>query len=214
MQLMHEKQILILPTSPILEYFGDHAASAAQGARKRHMLDLHAQEFRPQFAAGVPMAIGTDVGSWPPDVGFSFDAWATSKAAAGEGPGPAAGAPTEPGEDSKDPPSLETLRVNKPADLNRDIYYRNKLEFSVDGGWLPINVPFPLDIFVGDVYNTYPLKYTLVPIIASLRWQVNDVSGPKILRGNFDLTISGTITAIPRGPESRYFAYMMGIRRN
>ncbi len=106
------------------------------------------------------------------------------------------------------------LHPSKPADFNREIYYRNKLEFSLDAGWLPINVPFPLDIFVGDVYNTYPLKYTLVPIIASLRWQMDGVGGPKILRGNWDLTLSGSITAIPRGPESRYLAYIMGIRRN
>jgi hypothetical protein len=106
------------------------------------------------------------------------------------------------------------LHPSKPADFNREIFYRNKLEFSLDAGWLPINVPFPLDIFVGDVYNTYPLKYTLVPIIASLRWQMNDLGGPWILRGNWDLTISGAITAIPRGPENRYFAYIMGIRRN
>jgi hypothetical protein len=104
--------------------------------------------------------------------------------------------------------------VSKPADFNQDIYYRNKLEFSLDGGWLPINIPFPLDIFVGDAYNTYPLKYTLVPIIASLRWQLDSVGGPWILRGNWDMTFSGSITAIPRGPESRYFSYDMGIRRN
>lgn len=106
------------------------------------------------------------------------------------------------------------LRLAKPPDFNRDIYYRNKLEFSLDVGWLPINIPFPLDIFVGDDYNTYPLKYTLVPIIASLRWHMSGISGPLILRGNWDLTCSGSITAIPRGPESRYFAYIMGIRRN
>jgi hypothetical protein len=104
--------------------------------------------------------------------------------------------------------------VSKPADFDQDIYYRNKLEFSLDGGWLPINIPFPLDVFVGDNYNTYPLKYTLVPIIASLRWHIDGVRGPIILRGNFDLTLSGSVTAIPRGPESRYFSYMMGIRRN
>jgi Lipid A 3-O-deacylase (PagL) len=106
------------------------------------------------------------------------------------------------------------LRLPKPPDFNRDIYFRNKLEFSLDVGWLPINIPFPLDIFVGDDYNTYPLKYTLVPIIASLRWHISGISGPLILRGNWDLTCSGSITAIPRGPESRYFAYIMGIRRN
>jgi len=120
----------------------------------------------------------------------------------------------KPGEESKIQPLDEKLRSSKPADFNRDIYYRNKLEFSLDVGWLPINIPFPLDVFVGDVYNTYPLKYTLVPILAYLRWHINDVVGPWILRGNFDLTLSGSVTAIPRGPETRYFSYIMGIRRN
>jgi Lipid A 3-O-deacylase (PagL) len=120
----------------------------------------------------------------------------------------------KPGEESKIQPLDEKLRSSKPADFNRDIYYRNKLEFSLDVGWLPINVPFPLDVFVGDVYNTYPLKYTLVPILASLRWHMNNVGGPWILRGNFDLTLTGSVTAIPRGPETRYFSYIMGIRRN
>jgi hypothetical protein len=110
--------------------------------------------------------------------------------------------------------SGEASRRPKRPDFNRAIYYRNKLEFSLDGGWLPINVPFPLDVFVGGNYNTYPLKYTLAPIIASLRWHINGIGGPLILRGNWDLTTSGSITAIPRGPESRYFAYIMGIRRN
>ena len=106
------------------------------------------------------------------------------------------------------------MHQSKPTDFNRAIYYRNKLEFSLEGGWLPINIPFPLDIFVGDAYNTYPLKYTLVPIIASLRWQLDSVGSPWILRGNWDLTFSGSVTAIPRGPETRYFSYDMGIRRN
>ena len=117
-----------------------------------------------------------------------------------------------PGEDSIQP--VERIPVEKPDDFNQELYYRNKLEFSLDGGWLPINIPFPLDVFVGDAYNTYPLKYTLVPIIASLRWHMGGVGGPRVLRGNFDLTFSGSVTAIPRGPESRYFSYMMGIRRN
>ena len=120
----------------------------------------------------------------------------------------------KPAEASVIQPLATRSRKAKPRDLNRDIYYRNKFEFSLDGGWLPINVPFPLDIFVGDVYNTYPLKYMLVPIIASLRWHMNDLGGPRILRGNWDLTASGSITAIRRGPESRYFSYLMGIRRN
>jgi hypothetical protein len=118
------------------------------------------------------------------------------------------------GESSSVEPPITTVHRSKPADFNRAIYYRNKLEFSLEGGWLPINIPFPLDIFVGDAYNTYPLKYTLVPIIASLRWQLDSVGSPWILRGNWDLTFSGSVTAIPRGPETRYFSYDMGIRRN
>jgi hypothetical protein len=43
---------------------------------------------------------------------------------------------------------------------------------------------------------------------------MDDVRGPSVLRGNWDLTVSGTYTVIPRGPETRYWAYDMGIRRN
>jgi hypothetical protein len=117
-------------------------------------------------------------------------------------------------EDSGVQPVEATPRAAKPADLNREIYYRNKLEFSLEGGWHPINIPFPLDVFVGDAYNSYPLKYTLVPIFASLRWQMGNLWGPWILRGNFDLTFTGSVTGVARGPESHYFAYLMGIRRN
>lgn len=129
---------------------------------------------------------------------------------------PDGGSPETPGNKPVEHSSRpdEILRESKPADFNREIYYRNKLEFSLDVGWHPINIPFPLDVFVGDNYNTYPLKYTLVPILASLRWQMNGLGGPWILRGNWDATFTGSITAIPRGPESRYFAYLMGIRRN
>lgn len=119
-----------------------------------------------------------------------------------------------PAENSKIQPTDLSVKALKPPDFNQEIYYRNKLEFSLEGGWLPINVPFPLDIFVGDAYNTYPLKYTLVPIFASLRWQINGLSGPWVLRGNWDLTFTGSITAVPRGPENHYLSYIMGIRRN
>jgi hypothetical protein len=120
----------------------------------------------------------------------------------------------KPGNDSKIQLLDQQFRVSEPAEFNRDIYYRNKLEFSLDGGWLPINIPFPLDVFVGDNYNTYPLKYTLVPVFASLRWQIDGIEGPWVLRGNWDMTLTGSITAIPRGPESHFLSYIMGIRRN
>ena len=117
-------------------------------------------------------------------------------------------------QDPKSQPSNATLRLPKRTDFNRSIYYKNKLEFSVETGWLPINIPFVFDFLLGAGYDQTPLKYTLVPTIASLRWQMDDVGGPSILRGNWDLSFSGSFTAIPRGPETRYGAYDMGIRRN
>ena len=102
---------------------------------------------------------------------------------------------------------------NRP-DRNLDIYYRNRREFSLDVGWHPVNVPFIYDFAVGDSYNMTPLKYTLVPIIASLRWHVTNVGWRWIFRGNMDFTFSGSLTAIPRGPETHYYSLDFGIRRN
>ncbi len=65
MRLMREKQIFAVPTFTIFEYFAEHAASPAQAAREHQMLDLKVQEFRKQVAAGVPMAVGSDVGPFP-----------------------------------------------------------------------------------------------------------------------------------------------------
>jgi imidazolonepropionase-like amidohydrolase len=65
MRLMKEKQIFAVPTFTIFEYFADHAATPQQGARERQMLDLHVGEFKKQIAAGVPMAVGSDVGPFP-----------------------------------------------------------------------------------------------------------------------------------------------------
>jgi len=65
MRLMREKQIFAVPTFTIFEYFSDHAATPAQAARERTILELHQQEFHKQIAAGVPMAVGSDVGPFP-----------------------------------------------------------------------------------------------------------------------------------------------------
>src|SRR5579864_5842137 len=65
MRLMREKQIFAVPTFAISEYFADHAASPVEAERRREMLDFHAREFRKQLAAGVPMAMGSDVGPFP-----------------------------------------------------------------------------------------------------------------------------------------------------
>src|SRR5271163_4901371 len=65
MRLMREKGIPAVPTFTIFEYFADHAATPAQAAREHEMLDLKVQDFRKQVAAGVPMAVGSDVGPFP-----------------------------------------------------------------------------------------------------------------------------------------------------
>jgi imidazolonepropionase-like amidohydrolase len=65
MRLMREKQIFAVPTFTIEEYFADHAATPEQAERERQMLDFHAQEFKKQLAAGVPMVLGSDVGPFP-----------------------------------------------------------------------------------------------------------------------------------------------------
>lgn len=65
MRLMKEKGIFAVPTFTIFEYFADHAASPAQAAHEHQMLDLKIQEFSKQLAAGVPMAVGSDVGPFP-----------------------------------------------------------------------------------------------------------------------------------------------------
>lgn len=106
------------------------------------------------------------------------------------------------------------IALSKPADYNSQVYYKNRLEFALDSGLLNQNIPFPFDCFMGDNYNSTNLNYTLVPITASLRWQLGNVRGPSILRGNFDLTFSAMVTPIPRGPETHFVGYAMGIRRN
>jgi imidazolonepropionase-like amidohydrolase len=65
MRLMREKQIFAVPTFTIFEYFADHAATPARAEYERKMLDLKVQDFRKQVAAGVPMAVGSDVGPFP-----------------------------------------------------------------------------------------------------------------------------------------------------
>jgi imidazolonepropionase-like amidohydrolase len=65
MRLMREKQIFAVPTFTISEYFADHAATPAAAERERSLQQYHAQQFKKQLAAGVPMAVGSDVGPFP-----------------------------------------------------------------------------------------------------------------------------------------------------
>jgi imidazolonepropionase-like amidohydrolase len=65
MRIMREKQIFAVPTFTISEYFADHAATPEAAARERALIGLHSSEFKRQLAAGVPIAMGSDVGPFP-----------------------------------------------------------------------------------------------------------------------------------------------------
>jgi imidazolonepropionase-like amidohydrolase len=65
MRIMREKQIFAVPTFTISEYFADHAATPEAAKHERQLLELHASEFKRQLAAGVPIAMGSDVGPFP-----------------------------------------------------------------------------------------------------------------------------------------------------
>jgi imidazolonepropionase-like amidohydrolase len=63
MKIMREKHIFVVPTFTISEYFAEHAAGG--GASRRDSIKAHIAEFKKQLAAGVPVAMGSDVGPFP-----------------------------------------------------------------------------------------------------------------------------------------------------
>jgi imidazolonepropionase-like amidohydrolase len=65
MRLMKEKKIPAVPTFTIFEYFATHATSPAAAAREQALLDYKIREFKKQVAAGIPFAVGSDVGPFP-----------------------------------------------------------------------------------------------------------------------------------------------------
>jgi imidazolonepropionase-like amidohydrolase len=65
MRLMREKQIPAVPTFAIFEYFAQHAPTPAVAAREKALLDVKIREFKKQIAAGIPFAVGSDVGPFP-----------------------------------------------------------------------------------------------------------------------------------------------------
>lgn len=65
MAAMKAKQIYAVPTFAIAEYFADHAPSPEHAAHERAQQAFHAAQFKKQLAAGVPMAVGSDVGPFP-----------------------------------------------------------------------------------------------------------------------------------------------------
>ncbi|MFZ2021093.1 MAG: amidohydrolase family protein [Terracidiphilus sp.] len=64
-RLMREKSIFAVPTFTIFDYFAHHRDSQDQAAAESAMLDYKIAEFKKQIAAGVPFAVGSDVGPFP-----------------------------------------------------------------------------------------------------------------------------------------------------
>jgi imidazolonepropionase-like amidohydrolase len=63
MRLMKAKGIPAVPTFTIFEYFMNESEAGAR--RERPMFDYKVKEFKKQIAAGVPFAVGSDVGPFP-----------------------------------------------------------------------------------------------------------------------------------------------------
>jgi len=62
---MKVKHIYAVPTFAIMEYFSDHAETAGAGEKYKALQGFHASQFKRQLAAGVPFAVGSDVGPFP-----------------------------------------------------------------------------------------------------------------------------------------------------
>ena len=65
MATMKAKGIPAVPTFAIQEYFANTGATEAGREAERALIALHAREFKKQMAAGVPFAVGSDVGPFP-----------------------------------------------------------------------------------------------------------------------------------------------------
>ncbi len=65
MRLMKERHIPAVPTFTIFEYFAAHAESPETKAREEAQLQYKIAEFKKQVAAGIPFAVGSDVGPFP-----------------------------------------------------------------------------------------------------------------------------------------------------
>ena len=64
MAIMKQKHIAAVPTFAVFEYFANHG-EVADMQRESALLDHKIQEFKRQIAAGIPIAVGSDVGPFP-----------------------------------------------------------------------------------------------------------------------------------------------------
>jgi len=64
MTIMKQKHIPAVPTFAVFEYFANHG-EVADMQRESAFLGYKVQEFKKQIAAGIPFAVGSDVGPFP-----------------------------------------------------------------------------------------------------------------------------------------------------
>jgi len=64
MTIMKQKRIPAVPTFAVFEYFATHGEAATM-QRETAQLDYKIREFKKQIAAGIPFAVGSDVGPFP-----------------------------------------------------------------------------------------------------------------------------------------------------
>ena len=64
-RIMREKHIFAVPTFTISEYFAEHPEPGDHAGIEKAKLEFHAREFAKQLAAGIPIAMGSDVGPFP-----------------------------------------------------------------------------------------------------------------------------------------------------
>jgi imidazolonepropionase-like amidohydrolase len=62
MRLMRGRRIYAVPTLTWYEYFAEHSPTAAENQLQAEIFAYKVAEFRKQVAAGIPMAVGSDVG--------------------------------------------------------------------------------------------------------------------------------------------------------
>jgi imidazolonepropionase-like amidohydrolase len=62
---MREKGIFAVPTFTIFDFFAHGKTTAAEAATEGALLDYKIREFKKQVAAGIPFAVGSDVGPFP-----------------------------------------------------------------------------------------------------------------------------------------------------
>jgi len=65
MALMKQKHIPAVPTFTVFQYFAEHASTPAEAAREQALMEYKKREFKREIAAGIPFAVGSDVGPFP-----------------------------------------------------------------------------------------------------------------------------------------------------